>query len=119
MPWTITDPMLERARLVAAHLEGVYSVAELAARFGVSRQTAYKWVERYRDGGVDALADRSHAPPRAGPPDAAGGRGAILDCRAPTRRGGRASSCSTSPSGTPTCAPRPEYGRAPSSTATG
>ena len=54
--------MLERARLVALHSDGLYSVAELAARAGVSRKTAYKWIERYRTGGADALADRSHAP---------------------------------------------------------
>ena len=52
--------MLERARLVALHSEGLYSVAELAARAGVSRKTAYKWIDRYREGGADALAGRSH-----------------------------------------------------------
>ncbi|MEO0558934.1 MAG: IS481 family transposase [Bacteroidota bacterium] len=61
MPWTVTDPMLERARLVALHAEGAYSVTELAARAGVSRKTAYKWIARYREGGAEALADRSHA----------------------------------------------------------
>jgi len=61
VPWTITDPMLERAKLVALHAEGAFSVAELALRAGVSRKTAYKWIERYRDGGLDALADRTHA----------------------------------------------------------
>ena len=34
--------MLERAKLVALHTEGLYSVAELADRAGVSRKTAYK-----------------------------------------------------------------------------
>ncbi len=58
MPFASTDPTLERARLVAAHLDGLFSVTELAARFGVSRPTVYKWIDRYRDGGVDALADR-------------------------------------------------------------
>ena len=52
--------MLQRARLVALHAEGLYSVADLARRFGVSRKTAYKWIARYRAGGADALADRSH-----------------------------------------------------------
>ena len=61
MPFQTTDPLMERARLVAAHLDGLYSVAELAARFGVSRPTVYKWVARYRDGGAEALADRSRA----------------------------------------------------------
>lgn len=60
MPWTVTDPMLQRARLVALHAEGLYSVAELATRFGVSRKTACKWLDRYDQGGTDALADRSH-----------------------------------------------------------
>lgn len=61
MPVRTTDPTMERARLVAAHLDGLYSVSELADRFGVSRPTVYKWLERYRDGGTAALADRSHA----------------------------------------------------------
>ena len=42
MPFATTDPTMERARLVAAYLDGLYSVTELAARFGVSRPTAYK-----------------------------------------------------------------------------
>lgn len=61
MPWTVTDPMIERAKLVALHREGRFSATELARRAGVSRKTAYKWLHRYRDGGTDALADRSHA----------------------------------------------------------
>ena len=61
MPFQTTDPPMERARLVAAHLDGLYSVTELAARSGVSRPTVYKWIARYREGGSEALTDRSHA----------------------------------------------------------
>ena len=61
MPFRSTDPLMERARLVAAHLDGLYSVTDLAARFGVSRPTVYKWVARYREGGAGALLDRSRA----------------------------------------------------------
>ena len=61
MPFRSTDPLMERARLVAAHLDGHFSVTELAARFGVSRPTVYEWVARFRDGGAEALADRSRA----------------------------------------------------------
>ncbi len=61
MPFTTTDPPMERARLVAAHLDGLYSVAELADRFSVSRPTVYKWIDRYRQGGAEALFDRSRA----------------------------------------------------------
>ena len=50
--------MTERARFVALHAEDLYSMTELCERFGVSRKTGYKWLARYRDGGLDALDDR-------------------------------------------------------------
>ncbi len=62
MPFLTTDPAMERARLVAAHLDGLYAVSELADRFGVSRPTVYKWIERYREGGTAALLDHTRAP---------------------------------------------------------
>jgi transposase InsO family protein len=37
-------------------------VTEVALRFGVARQTVHRWVARYRESGLDGLADRSHAP---------------------------------------------------------
>lgn len=62
MPFLATDPMLERARLIALYQEGLYSISELAHRFGVSRPVVYKWIDRYEEGGAEALADRSRAP---------------------------------------------------------
>jgi transposase InsO family protein len=38
------------------------TVTEVAARFGVSRKTMHAWLRRYEDGGLEALADRSHRP---------------------------------------------------------
>lgn len=38
---------------------------ELCRRFGISRKTGYKWLERYREGGVKALADRTRRPQRS------------------------------------------------------
>jgi transposase len=35
---------------------------KVAERFGVARQIVHRWVARYRDSGIDGLADRSHAP---------------------------------------------------------
>lgn len=40
------------------------NVTELALEFGVSRKTAYKWLARYDEGGVDALHDMSRRPRR-------------------------------------------------------
>ena len=44
MPWKVTDPMCERAKFVALHEEGLFSMSELCRRFGVSRNTGYKWL---------------------------------------------------------------------------
>ena len=38
------------------------TVIEVAERYGVSRQAVHGWLRRYRTGGLDALADRSHRP---------------------------------------------------------
>ena len=38
------------------------TVIEVADRYGVSRQAVHGWLRRYRTGGLDALADRSHRP---------------------------------------------------------
>src|SRR5216683_3149085 len=37
-------------------------VTALCRRFGFSRKTGYKWLERYCCGGIEGLADRSRAP---------------------------------------------------------
>jgi transposase len=39
-------------------------VVEVAERYGVSRQAVHRWLRRYQQGGLDALADRSHRPRR-------------------------------------------------------
>ena len=37
-------------------------VIEVAERHGVSRQSVHAWIRRYQEGGLEALADRSHRP---------------------------------------------------------
>ena len=64
MPWNQTSPMDQRTRFALAHEDGLYSMTELCARFGVSRKTGYKWLKRYRKGGLEALKDQSRAPKR-------------------------------------------------------
>jgi transposase InsO family protein len=46
-------------------LEGRLSLREAAAERGLSRQSAGKWVKRYREGGVEALKDHSSRPRRS------------------------------------------------------
>lgn len=67
MPWKETTPKMDRARFLALHTEGLYSMTELCARFGISRKTGYKWLARFETHSWEGLADQSrrpHASPR-------------------------------------------------------
>ena len=54
--------MGERAVFIRAWEADVFTMKELCEHFGVSRKTGYKWVNRYREGDPESLADRSRAP---------------------------------------------------------
>ncbi len=51
----------QRLRAVLA-VEAGGRVGEVAFAFGVSRQSVHAWLVRYGEGGLAALADRSHRP---------------------------------------------------------
>ena len=61
MPWRV-DTM--RFRLVKEVLRREESVAAICRRYGVSRKTAYKWLERFELEGRQGLGDRKRAPHR-------------------------------------------------------
>ena len=50
-----------RLRLVTQHLNHYRSLAELSTENGISLRCAYRWLARYRLGGVASLADRRGA----------------------------------------------------------
>jgi putative transposase len=62
MAWRRSDVLSERTRFIAAWLVGEAPVTQLAVQFDVSRKTAYKWIERYRQEGPAGLHDKSRAP---------------------------------------------------------
>lgn len=64
MPWKDTPVSDQRMSFVVAYLQGEDSLSEICRRFGVSRKTGRKWVERYRESGAEGLRDRSRAPLR-------------------------------------------------------
>lgn len=39
-----------------------FSITDIAAKFNVSRQTVYRWMAKYQEGGLEALGDESHRP---------------------------------------------------------
>lgn len=62
MPWSQTSPMDQRTQFIADYLREVLSVSELCDLYGVSRKTAYKWIDRYLRQGPAGLEERSRRP---------------------------------------------------------
>jgi len=62
MPWKECDRVSLRREFVALATRPDANVSQLCLRFGISRPTAYKWLERFAAEGLDGLADRSRRP---------------------------------------------------------
>src|ERR1700730_6326304 len=57
--------IVRREELAKSVLEGRLSLKEAEAEFKLSRQSAAKWVRRYREQGVAGLRDRTSRPHRS------------------------------------------------------
>jgi putative transposase len=64
MPWKEQRIVDEREAFVRSYLREATPMAELCREYGISRKTGYKWVQRFHEGGMPALMDRSRAPCR-------------------------------------------------------
>lgn len=62
MPWKESCPMSERRAFIDTWLSKRFRFSQLCARFGVSRKTGYKWVERFMEHGQAGLEPLSRAP---------------------------------------------------------
>lgn len=62
MPWKKSSIESQRRKLVEALLSPRDQVGVICRRFGVSRQTAYKFLRRYKAEGYAGLEDRSRRP---------------------------------------------------------
>jgi putative transposase len=81
MPWRHTSPMDQKTQFIADYLRDRLSVTELCALYGVSRKTAYQWIDRYLTHGPQGREERSRRPrtsPRHTPDHVVA---AILDAR--------------------------------------
>ena len=65
MPWSETTTMDAKVAFILDWKSQKHQMTELCARYGVSRKTAYKWVQRFLEEGPDGLWERSHAPRRS------------------------------------------------------
>lgn len=63
MPWKEVKPMDQKLRFISDYLKDYFTIAELCERYGISRTTGYKWINRYRASGrPDALFEVSRRP---------------------------------------------------------
>ena len=62
MPWKETSVESERLQFIERYCAGEETVAELCRRFGISRKTGYKLIDRYEAYGEGGLLDLSRAP---------------------------------------------------------
>ena len=62
MPWLETNPMLERRHFIHDFSSEHWTMTELCLRYGISRNTGYKWLNRYRQSGASGLHEHSRAP---------------------------------------------------------
>jgi putative transposase len=61
MSWDETTRMTQRVRFISDLARDLYTMTELCERYGISRKTGYKWVQRHSQEGYEGLRDRSSA----------------------------------------------------------
>ena len=61
MPWEQTSAIDQRVQFIADWLSDDYTKMDLCRAYGISRPTADKWIQRYQQGGVEQLEERSRA----------------------------------------------------------
>jgi len=62
MPWEGVTVDEQRQRFIEDHELKYYSITELSERFGISRTTAHKWINRYKEHGQAGFHELSRRP---------------------------------------------------------
>ncbi len=62
MPWKGVTVSEQRQRFLEDYRLSYYSITELAERFSISRKTAHKWINRYKEHGQRGFHERSRRP---------------------------------------------------------
>ena len=62
MPWQECSTMNLRQEFLSLAQQSGSNFSQLCQRFGISRKTGYKWLQRYQQIGAQGLADRSRRP---------------------------------------------------------
>jgi transposase-like protein len=62
MPWKESRILDQRLQFLSSYQKEEVSVADLCREYGISRRTAYRWINRYNVTGPEGLVDRSRRP---------------------------------------------------------
>ena len=62
MPWKVINQMDLKAQFVTDLNKEHFSITDLSQKYGISRPTVYKWVERYKRFGIEGLKEQSRSP---------------------------------------------------------
>jgi putative transposase len=62
MPWKERRAMALKAEFVARATQEGANVAALCREYGIARQTAYKWLRRFKESGPEGLEEQSRRP---------------------------------------------------------
>ena len=62
MTWRTQDLMSAKTKFLERALEQKANISSLCLEFGISRNTAYKWIRRYKAEGLEGLLDHSKRP---------------------------------------------------------
>jgi putative transposase len=62
MSWMVRGLQHARVEFVMIAREADVNISEACRRFGISRKTGYKWLDRYETSGLDGLVERSRRP---------------------------------------------------------
>jgi transposase len=62
MPWKETRTVDQRLQFLSSYQKEEMSVTDLCHEYGISRQTAYKWIKRYDEVGPEGLLDLTRTP---------------------------------------------------------
>lgn len=62
MSWKEVTTMSQRYEFIKMAQKENANIRELCRRYGITPRTGYKWIHRYKDGGLENLYDRSRCP---------------------------------------------------------
>jgi len=62
MAWRVAKVEENRKEFIEQVYASEKNITDLCSEFQISRKTAYKWIQRYKDDGNEGLKDRSRAP---------------------------------------------------------